>query len=183
MARPHKCRLVGSEPMAQAFKPIGIPARELSVVELRLDELEALRLSDLDGLYHTEAAEEMGVSRATFGRLLETGRRKVADALLNGKMLTLNGGIVKMIRERTFLCNECDAQFKIPCGQPRPDTCPTCGSDAIHRDLAERGHGCNGNKGQEPHHHGQCGQRQGHGHGHGHGCQEGSTGAVAEAEK
>lgn len=171
MARPHKCRFVGSEPVARAFKPIGVPARDLDTAELRLDELEALRLGDVEGMYHGDAAEEMGISRATFGRLIQSARNKVADALLSGKMLTIKGGKVEMIRQRAFLCSACEARFEVPCGTPRPDACPACGSKHVHRDPAERGHGCTNNQGREGHHHGQChGHGHGAGHEHGHGC-------------
>lgn len=94
MPRPHKCRLISNPPAATAFKPAGVPASELDAVELRLDELEALRLADLEGLYHDAAAERMGVSRPTFGRLIQAARHKVATALLNGRMLVFHGGSV-----------------------------------------------------------------------------------------
>ena len=68
--------------------------RMLEEVALALDELEALRLADLTALHHEPAAEQMGVSRATFGRIVERARRKVADALINGKALRMGGGPV-----------------------------------------------------------------------------------------
>jgi uncharacterized protein len=61
---------------------------------LALDELEALRLVDLEGLSHEQAADRMGVSRGTVGRLVERGRRVVVDALLHGKALRMEGGPV-----------------------------------------------------------------------------------------
>jgi hypothetical protein len=64
------------------------------VVALRLDELEALRLADLEGLYHQQAAERMGVSRATFGRILGSARRKVARALVEEAVLAVGEGPV-----------------------------------------------------------------------------------------
>ncbi len=74
------------------FKPLGIPSRELEKVELKLDEFEALRLCDFDGLNQIEAGEAMGISRGTVQRLLLSGRRKVVDALLHSKELILNNG-------------------------------------------------------------------------------------------
>ena len=62
---------------------------ELEEVSLLMDEVETLRLADLEGLYHEEAAQRMGVSRATFGRILDKARRKVAEALLKGKALKI----------------------------------------------------------------------------------------------
>jgi len=69
------------------FKPCGVPARMLDIVTLTPDELEAIRLADLEKLYHEEAAIEMQVSRPTFGRILNNARAKIADALLNGKAI------------------------------------------------------------------------------------------------
>ena len=62
----------------------------LEEVSLRMDELEAIRLADYQGLYHQEAAAKMKISRATFGRVLEEGRRKVAEAILQGKALKID---------------------------------------------------------------------------------------------
>ena len=142
MPRPHKCRFVcGPGPLANAFKPAGIPARSLEVVELRLDELEALRLADLEGLYHDAAADQMGISRPTFGRLIASARQKVADALLNSKSLIFKGGQVTMADVRTFECADCGARFDAPYGTPRPDECPSCNSRSFHRAADERGQG------------------------------------------
>jgi len=82
---------------------------ELETVVLALDELEALRLVDLDALSHEEAGERMGVSRGTIGRLLERGRRTVADALLHGKALRIEGGeVIAEVRSRRRRCESCD---------------------------------------------------------------------------
>jgi predicted DNA-binding protein (UPF0251 family) len=54
-----------------------------------MDELETIRLADFEGLYHEQAAEQMNISRATFGRILDSARRKVADAIINGKALNI----------------------------------------------------------------------------------------------
>jgi len=71
------------------FKPCGIPSKNLKTVTLTKDELEAIRLADLEGLYHEEAAMQMEVSRPTFGRILSLARAKIADALLNNKAIEL----------------------------------------------------------------------------------------------
>lgn len=76
------------------FKPAGIPARMLDEVVITLDELESVRLADFEGLYQERAAELMGVSRPTFGRIVEAARRKIADALIHGKLLRIAGGSV-----------------------------------------------------------------------------------------
>jgi len=89
MSRPKKCRCVNCCPDSSYFKPRGIPFVNLEEVFLNLDELEAIRLADLEGLYHEEAAGKMNVSRATFGRILVAARRKVAEAIVNGKALKI----------------------------------------------------------------------------------------------
>jgi len=121
-----------------------MPGRQLQVVELGLDELEALRLADLEGLYHDAAAEWMGVSRQTFGRLIERARHKVACALLNGRMLVFSGGPVMVTAQRTFQCADCNATFQSSHGKPRPAECPECHSRNIHRVPEERGFGRGG---------------------------------------
>lgn len=92
MPRPINERRLGAPIQARVMKPAGVPARELEEVLLGFDEAEALRLADLEGLYQEAAARSMGVSRQTFGRIIETARRKIADALLNGKALRIDGG-------------------------------------------------------------------------------------------
>lgn len=89
MPRPRcQCR-IGCRFEGQYYKPRGIPMLELEEVALTLDECEALRLADVAGLYHAQAAARMGISRATFGRLLDAARRKTADAILHAKALRL----------------------------------------------------------------------------------------------
>jgi predicted DNA-binding protein (UPF0251 family) len=70
--------------------------RLLEVVNLTVDELEAVRLADLEGLYQEAAAEKMRISRQTFGRILESAHKKIADALVNGKALSIEGGDVQI---------------------------------------------------------------------------------------
>jgi predicted DNA-binding protein (UPF0251 family) len=89
-------RHIGFKPTAGFFKPAGVPACTLEQVTLTLDEVEALRLADLNGLYQEQAAEQMKISRPTFARIVEEARRKVADALIHGKALRLEGGVVRM---------------------------------------------------------------------------------------
>ena len=82
MPRPQCMRFVGNGPVVAVFKPAGIPIHALAQVAMTLDEFEALRLADLEGLYQEDAASRMGVSRPTLGRILESARRKVAEALV-----------------------------------------------------------------------------------------------------
>jgi predicted DNA-binding protein (UPF0251 family) len=92
MPRPRKLRKVGCNPSAYYFKPRGIPMYELEEVVIDYDELESLRLADFLAFSHEESAKEMNISRATFGRILENARKKVADCILNGKAIRINDG-------------------------------------------------------------------------------------------
>jgi len=94
MARPPNLRRIGIGCETRVFKPAGTPLHGLGVVRLDLDGLEAMRLANLDGLYQEAAAEQMGVSRATFGRILTEARARVAQALVEGKALRIGGGSV-----------------------------------------------------------------------------------------
>lgn len=89
MSRPKKCRYVACRPNTICFAPRGIPLFLLTKVVLGLDELEAMRLADYEGLYQEEAAARMNVSRATFGRVVNEARRKVAEAIIHGKALMI----------------------------------------------------------------------------------------------
>lgn len=92
MVRPCCPRYVAHIPAVRAFKPAGVPLHSLQSVTLTLDDVEALRLADLEGRYQEEAAEKMKISRPTFARVVESARRKVADALVHGKAILLEGG-------------------------------------------------------------------------------------------
>ena len=71
------------------FKPGGIPLAQIEIVEVALDEVEALRLCDLEGIDQARAAEEMGVSRGTVQRLVSSGRSKLIDMVIHGKALVI----------------------------------------------------------------------------------------------
>ena len=78
---------------SRSFKPAGIPKSELRIVNIMLDEFEALRLCDYEGLSQIEAAEDMQISRATVQRLLLSARKKVVDIILNNKILEIKNDI------------------------------------------------------------------------------------------
>lgn len=96
MPRPKKCRWISSQPGVTFFKPQGIPLRVLDHASVGMDELEAIRLADLESLSQEEGAKEMNVSRATFGRIVAQGRKNIADALIHGKAIRIEGGIVEL---------------------------------------------------------------------------------------
>lgn len=99
MPRPCCKKTINTLSRCEVFKPSGIPLSELEEVVLSLDELEALRLSDVNGLYQDAAARAMGVSRQTFGRIIEAARQKTATALVHGKALRITGGNVRLRKE------------------------------------------------------------------------------------
>ena len=134
MVRPRKNRFVAYNPDVSYFKPRGIPMFDLDEVKLTVDEREAIRLSDLLGLSHEEAGRQMGVSRATFGRIIQRARQVVADALINGKAINVDGGNYKIIDSpRIFQCHGCYHQWEEPCGNGRPDCCPKCRQSELQR--------------------------------------------------
>jgi predicted DNA-binding protein (UPF0251 family) len=99
MPRPRLCRRVKFEPETTYFKPAGIPLRKLEEVVLTVDEFEAIRLKDLEGLEQEEAAKKMNISQPTFFRLLDSARKKIADAIVNGKAIKIEGGSYKLFRK------------------------------------------------------------------------------------
>lgn len=133
MPRPKRCRRVSVLPTCRLFKPAGVPAGSLSEVALTVDELEALRLADHEGLYQEKAAERMGVSRQTFGRIVESARNKVARVLVEGLVLRIEGGNVEMAEMRTFQCADCEHLWEVPYGTGRPAECPACQSKNFQR--------------------------------------------------
>jgi predicted DNA-binding protein (UPF0251 family) len=147
MARPPLERFVATLPRTGLFAPAHVPASGLEQVALAVDEVEALRLVDLDGLSHEQAATRLGVSRQTVGRELESARRKVADALVNGKALVIGGGTYQVTRRRC--CDACGWRWELAFADQSPasvrETCPACGSAAIRTCTGPgSGHGRHG---------------------------------------
>ena len=147
MARPRKMRSVNRPPQFKAFKPAGIRSRFLEDLPLELDELEAIRLADHEGLDHNESAERMGISRSTFSPLVEKARHKVACFLIEGNCLTIEGGDVHF-RGNLIRCEDCGSLTKLPFTDTA-SVCSDCGSANL-TDLA----GCFGHGGCCRRHHG-----------------------------
>lgn len=149
MVRPNRRRRVGFNPKINYFKPAGVPIRELKEVVLKVDELEAVRLCDAQGLKQEEAADKMNVSQSTLFRILSNARRKIAEALVEGKSIKIQGGNYEMMkrgigkgRGRGFqgpasncVCPKCGyTQMKragMPCMSIK---CPECGSTLVRGD-------------------------------------------------
>jgi predicted DNA-binding protein (UPF0251 family) len=111
------------------FKPAGVPGRELEQLPLTIDELEAMRLVDLEGLSHEQAAAAMGVSRQTVGRVLARGRAKVAEALVAGKAILIGGGQYR-VEPRQLCCSTCGALWAAA-DSSLAAGCPSCGSSDV----------------------------------------------------
>jgi uncharacterized protein len=149
MSRPTCCRRIASEPAAVYFKPCGVPLGALDEIVVGLDEIEALRLADLEGLYQEAASTRMNVSRPTFARIVESARRKVAEALVKGKILKLEGGNV-MFRTMKRCRHAACRHSRVPpqrdacpdeCPKRRSPCCAASGSGGARRDDAPQGKG------------------------------------------
>ncbi|MHC4560604.1 MAG: DUF134 domain-containing protein [Planctomycetota bacterium] len=133
MARPVKCRTVCCNPRSDYFKPHGVPVRRLEEVSLTMDELEAVRLADLEGMYQEDAASRMNISRQTFGNIINSAHNKIADALLNAKSLRIKGGKCTLAETRRFECGDCNNVWQVAHGTERPQKCPQCRCIRIRR--------------------------------------------------
>jgi uncharacterized protein len=146
MPRPQKERIIKEPPVFTEFKPMGMPTRLIKSIILSLDEYEALRLSDFAGFSQEEAAEEMDISRPTFTRLIESARKKMAEMLIQGKRLLIEGGNIHF-RHNIIRCLSCGHMFNIKI-EASIENCPACGSDNLNNLAGGFGHGrcCHKNK-------------------------------------
>jgi predicted DNA-binding protein (UPF0251 family) len=148
MPRPIKWRKVAFIPGVRYFVPSGIPQCELTENVLKIEELEALRLKELVGLEQEECAVQMEVSRQTFQRILNTARQKVADALISGKAIRIEGG--------NFTSNICPMKCQ-DCHKEWPESyenfqkvgdgayeCPKCGSKEVTCQYGKGERACGG---------------------------------------
>ncbi|HLO65628.1 MAG TPA: DUF134 domain-containing protein [Holophaga sp.] len=119
MARRPCCKRVEEMPGVSYFKPRAVPLSALQEVVLGVEEFEALRLAHRENLYQQEGAARMGISRATFGRLLESAHRKVTEALVDGCALRIEGGAFRLIGPGT--CETCPER-----GKPDDERCESC---------------------------------------------------------
>jgi predicted DNA-binding protein (UPF0251 family) len=89
MPRPRLCRKIDFNPNITYFKPQGVPMRELEIVELTAEEIEAYRLRHINDMEQQEAANKMHTSQSTYQRILYSAYKKIADALINGKAIRI----------------------------------------------------------------------------------------------
>lgn len=129
--RPRCIRAVEGVPEVDYFKPRGIPLIELEASELKVEELEAIRLVDYEDLDQEEAAKKMMVSRRTLARELKSGRKKIADALLNGKAIKIRGGYFLARGEKLFQCTADGHEWKTEKESTKPRECPECGNNKV----------------------------------------------------
>ncbi len=142
MPRPPKFKRVEFLPEVTVFKPAGVPMRGLLEEVLTVEELEAIRLKDVEGLEQEQCTERMQVPRPTFQRVLVSARRKVARALVEGKAIRVEGGTCRL-GARRFRCRACDHEFEAPFGTGGRGiemACPQCGAEQVHR-VDQDGHG------------------------------------------
>ena len=139
MPRPKSNRIVHEPPIFTDFKPVGIPGVNLKQVLLTLDEFEAMRLADYIGMSHEEAADEMGISRSTFSRLIEKSRKKIAEFIFQGRMLTIDGGNIHF-RKNIIRCSDCGHMFRTNFDASITE-CPVCHSTRLVNLAGGFGHG------------------------------------------
>ncbi|MGO5051049.1 DUF134 domain-containing protein [Lachnospiraceae bacterium LCP25S3_G4] len=149
MARPTKWRKIESIPAVPYFVPMEHEVEGVEVNVLLLEEAEAIRLKDLEGLEQIECAERMEVSRPTFQRILLSAREKIADALINGKSIHMAGGNYTR-NICNVICEDCNTSWKESfehLEQIRNGNyaCPTCGSVKIDCLKKCKGKFCNKN--------------------------------------
>ena len=124
MTRPTKLRRVSFIPVVTYFKPAGIPLGYLEKVDISFEELEALRLKDIERLEQAACAENMKVSRPTFQRILSSARGKVAEALVRGRAIKINGGTFNITPQR-FCCPN-GHRWDVPVEDSDKETAPAC---------------------------------------------------------
>ena len=137
MTRPRKRRALAQVPRPAIYKPAGVPLDTLPRVTLLYEELEALRLADLEGVLQEQAAQRMGVSRQTFGNILARARRKLAEALIRGKALRIEGGHVELAQGRKYFCSDCRHTWAEDFGGTQPTACPNCHHRNLRRTYEE----------------------------------------------
>lgn len=127
MVRPRLQRRVSGEFNTTFFKPAGIPVRELDTISLTFDELEAIRLTDLEELYQADAATQMNISRQTLGNIVQSAHKKIAEALIKGKAIRIEGGTIEYMH-KLYHCPDCENTFP---GDTTNKECPDCKSHKI----------------------------------------------------
>lgn len=129
MPRPVKLRIIDHIPESRYFVPAGIPKCTLEQINLKLEELEAMRLKDIENLSQEECADKMNVSRQTFQLIIDEARRKVALALTQGKAINIEGGTYTF-NICKYKCLSCENIF-VEAYEKEIHICPDCGSGVV----------------------------------------------------
>ncbi len=141
MPRPRRRRRIRYQPGTTHFKPAGIRLAQMNEVVLTMGEFEAVRLKDFENIDQTQAAKKMNISQPTFARLIDTARKKIADAIVNGKAIKIQGGNYQMVQPRRGAGK---GQGRGRMGGPKAGgpggncKCPKCGKIILH----QRGQPC-----------------------------------------
>jgi uncharacterized protein len=126
-----KCRRLSGIPRIKGFKPLALPLDLENAVILELDEFEALKLMDYEGLIHEQAAKKMLVSRPTLSRIYENARKKIAKAFVEGKSILIQGGAVSS-DQNSYRCSQCGQHFPLETDKDQASLhCPFCSSEEI----------------------------------------------------
>lgn len=139
MSRPKKERIVHEPPRFVRFKPAGVRCQVGAELILSLDEYEAIRLADHQGLDHAQASEEMEISRSTFTRLIEKARKKLAALIVEGREVIIEGGNIHF-RGNLVKCMACGLMFKTNF-ENNINKCPSCESENLLDLAGGFGHG------------------------------------------
>ncbi len=146
MPRPRRERRIYFQPDVTYFKPAGVPIINLKETILSFDELEAIRLIDSEDLEQTKASKKMKISQSTLSRLLKEGRKKLADAIIQGNAIKIQGGNFKMVQQtrrglglgqgRGFGSRTGEGRGRMRGFATGPDgncICPKCGYKEAHQ--------------------------------------------------
>jgi len=130
MPRRKRHRFVRGEPPVSVYKPAGIPIKELDEILITVDEFEAIRLADFEGLSQRDACAIMKISQPTFNRILSSARSKIAEGIVLGQVLRIEGGkYVLSDGSGGLLCTECGKRLDMK--KDDRNSCPKCGSTKL----------------------------------------------------
>lgn len=141
MGRPHKERRVEQLPPVTHYKPAGVPLHNLEEITLTIEEMETIRLADIEQINQAAAAERMEISRPTFHRIVNIAHQKIAAALWGGHALQVDGGTFRIDHHcqtdlRHFICLTCGHKWTLPRGNRQRChvlSCPACEASTVSR--------------------------------------------------
>jgi len=148
--RPRCPRRIERVPDITYFKPRGIPLNQLEVVIVTFEELETVRLTDIEEMEQEQGSQLMGISRRAFWKDLQSARRKIAEALVGGKAIRIEGGSYWVDRKKRLNCQDCQNEWEEVAATKKPQKCPKCGGlniakkadESCSSDLKGRGGNC-----------------------------------------